>query len=133
MKQKNGLAHTVLATLVAAVLGMTMTATHAKQYYKWVDSKGSTHYTTTPPPKSARSKAKVETYGWGGNSAAAAKPAPVQQPAVAQPSAPTNTAPAPVNNGQNQTPVTNQQKETNTALPMTQNAPANAEQPRLLN
>lgn len=132
MKQKHGLTYTVIATLVTAVLGMTMTTTHAKQYYKWVDSKGSTHYTTTPPPKSARSKAKVETYGWGGNSTSA-KPAPVQQPAVAQPSAPTNTAPVPVNNGQNQAPVANQQKETNTTLPMTQNAPANAEQTRLLN
>ena len=125
MKQKHGLTYTVIATLVTAVLGMTMTTAHAKQYYKWVDSKGSTHYTTTPPPKSARSKAKVETYGWGGNSASA-KPAPVQQPAVAQPSAPTNTAPVPVNNGQNQAPVANQQKE-NVALPMTQNAPTNAE------
>jgi len=36
----------------------------AQDYYKWVDSKGSTHYTKTPPPASAKKKAKVETYGW---------------------------------------------------------------------
>lgn len=35
----------------------------AKEYYKWVDAKGSTHYTTTPPPKSAQKKGKVDTYG----------------------------------------------------------------------
>jgi hypothetical protein len=35
----------------------------AKEYYKWVDAKGSTHYTTTPPPKSAKKKGKVDTYG----------------------------------------------------------------------
>ena len=36
----------------------------AKEYYKWVDSKGSTHYTTTPPPKNAKKQGKAETYGW---------------------------------------------------------------------
>jgi hypothetical protein len=36
----------------------------AQQYYKWVDRKGTTHYTTTPPPKTAKKKGKVETYGW---------------------------------------------------------------------
>nr|WP_086205394.1 DUF4124 domain-containing protein [Acinetobacter sp. ANC 4648] len=35
----------------------------AKQYYKWTDSKGSTHYTNTPPPKNAKSKSKIDTYG----------------------------------------------------------------------
>lgn len=35
----------------------------AKEYYKWVDAKGSTHYTTTPPPKNAQRKGKVNTYG----------------------------------------------------------------------
>ena len=35
----------------------------AKEYYKWVDAKGSTHYTITPPPKSAQKKGKVDTYG----------------------------------------------------------------------
>jgi len=50
---------------MAACLSFSLTATtsFAKEYYKWVDSKGSTHYTTTPPPKSAKKKGKVDTYG----------------------------------------------------------------------
>lgn len=35
----------------------------AQQYYKWMDKNGSTHYTTTPPPKSAKHLNKVSTYG----------------------------------------------------------------------
>ncbi|WP_089605654.1 DUF4124 domain-containing protein [Acinetobacter piscicola] len=126
MKQKHGLTHTVLATLVAATLGMTMTTTHAKQYYKWVDSKGSTHYTTTPPPKNSRSKTKVDTYGWGGNSTPV-KTAPVPvQPVATQPAVP-QTAPQPVANGQNSAPIVDQQKEANAALQNAQKVSSNAE------
>jgi hypothetical protein len=42
---------------------LSSTTGFAKEYYKWVDAKGSTHYTTTPPPKSAQKKGKVDTYG----------------------------------------------------------------------
>lgn len=35
----------------------------AKEYYKWVDAKGSTHYTATPPPKNAKKQSRIETYG----------------------------------------------------------------------
>lgn len=45
------------------ILSLSSTTSFAKEYYKWVDAKGSTHYTTTPPPKSAKKKGKVETYG----------------------------------------------------------------------
>ena len=128
MKQKNGLTHTILATLVTAALSMTMTSTYAKQYYKWVDSKGSTHYTTTPPPKSARSKSKVDTYGWNGNSTAVKT-----APAPAQPVATQPTAPQPVANGQNSAPVVDQQKEANAALQNAQQTPINAEDARKLN
>ena len=38
--------------------------TMANQYYKWVDAKGVTNYTKTPPPKNAKKAGKVETYGW---------------------------------------------------------------------
>lgn len=50
---------------MAACLSFSLSSTtsFAKEYYKWVDAKGSTHYTTTPPPKSAKKKGKVETYG----------------------------------------------------------------------
>ncbi len=50
-------------TLACALIGSSTTL-WAKDYYKWVDANGSTHYTTTPPPKSAKKKGKVETYGW---------------------------------------------------------------------
>lgn len=50
------------------ILSLSSTTSFAKEYYKWVDAKGSTHYTTTPPPKSAKKKGKVETYGATGSS-----------------------------------------------------------------
>jgi hypothetical protein len=46
------------ACLVGMGLAMGSTQSFAKTYYKWVDSQGSTHYTTTPPPKTAKKKAK---------------------------------------------------------------------------
>ena len=45
------------------ILAFTTSPVMAKTYYKWVDSNGSTHYTTTPPPKNAKKKGSVETYG----------------------------------------------------------------------
>jgi len=53
--------------------------TMANQYYKWVDAKGVTHYTKTPPPKNAKKAGKVETYGWK-NSA----PTPPRSAALAE-------------------------------------------------
>lgn len=44
----------------------------AQNFYKWVDAKGSTHYTATPPPNTAKKKGKVATYGWKNSSAAPA-------------------------------------------------------------
>ena len=46
-----------------ASLMLFATQNHAEQYYKWVDSKGSTHYTTTPPPKGSKKQGQVNTYG----------------------------------------------------------------------
>lgn len=37
-------------------------ALQAQPYYKWIDAKGSTHYTLTAPPKGAKKQGKVETY-----------------------------------------------------------------------
>lgn len=99
------------------ILIFATSAVSAKQYYKWVDANGSTHYTTTPPPKTAKKKGKVDTYGWK-NSA----------PTVATPANPTaNSAPAATNTtNQQTTPTTNhpvgnpvmdqQQREANAAL-----------------
>ena len=35
---------------------------HAQNFYKWTDKNGSTHYTRTPPPNSAKKVSKVTTY-----------------------------------------------------------------------
>lgn len=58
--------------LTALALIFTAQSSFAQNFYKWVDAKGSTHYTATPPPKSASKKGKVETYGWKNSSAAPA-------------------------------------------------------------
>ncbi|MGA8882421.1 MAG: DUF4124 domain-containing protein [Acinetobacter sp.] len=56
----------------ALALAMSAQSSFAQNFYKWVDAKGSTHYTAAPPPKSAKKKGQVETYGWKN----AAAPAP---------------------------------------------------------
>lgn len=50
--------------VIFLAISFSSTAVFAKEYYKWVDAKGSTHYTTTPPPQSAKKKGKVDTHGW---------------------------------------------------------------------
>lgn len=84
MKQRQRFAHTVFVSSIFALLSVAgVSASHAKQYYKWVDSKGSTHYTTTPPPKNARSQSKVNTYGYHADSTPT-NPAPTAQPNASQ-------------------------------------------------
>ncbi|WP_411909639.1 DUF4124 domain-containing protein [Acinetobacter towneri] len=105
------------------ILIFATSAVSAKQYYKWVDANGSTHYTTTPPPKTAKKKGKVDTYGWK-NSA----------PTVAIP-ANSTANPAPTATNQQATPTTNhpagnpamdqQQREANAALNQAQQERAN--------
>ena len=48
---------------VGFAFSLSSTTAFAKEYYKWVDAKGSTHYTASPPPKSAQKKGKIATYG----------------------------------------------------------------------
>ena len=105
------------------ILIFATSSVSAKQYYKWVDANGSTHYTTTPPPKTAKKKGKVDTYGWK-NSA----------PTVATPATPA-VNPAPSATNQQATPTTNhpagnpamdqQQREANAALNQAQQERAN--------
>lgn len=84
MKQRQRFAHTVFVSTIFALFSVVGVSTsYAKQYYKWVDSKGSTHYTTTPPPKNARSQSKVNTYGYHGDSRPT-NPAPTAQPNASQ-------------------------------------------------
>ncbi|WP_291360964.1 MULTISPECIES: DUF4124 domain-containing protein [Acinetobacter] len=55
---------TALSFATTFVLGVASSSALAIEYYKWVDAKDVTHYTKTPPPKNAKHKSKVETYGW---------------------------------------------------------------------
>ncbi len=125
MKLNQRLTHTVLASAVFAFLAMGSSTVMAKQYYKWVDSKGSTHYTTTPPPKTARSTAKkIDTYGYQGSSTPVSQPAPQQN-------TPTPNQPPQQNQPQNNNNVSPQQqqneqqhKEANQTLERGANAPS---------
>lgn len=54
---------TSLYAAVATAILVYSSQSQAQQYYKWMDKNGSTHYTTTPPPKSAKHLNKVSTYG----------------------------------------------------------------------
>ncbi|USA47076.1 DUF4124 domain-containing protein [Acinetobacter sp. C26M] len=79
---------TISYFITATTLLLCSSQNYAQQYYKWVDAKGSTHYTTTPPPKGAKRLDKVSTYG---NSHQTANPTTQQgQPAtpVAAPNTP---------------------------------------------
>ena len=65
---------------------------HATSYYKWVDAKGTTHYTKTPPPRGAKQTKTVDTWGWHNS---APTPARVSEE-------PKQADPAPVQNQPNQ-------------------------------
>lgn len=54
---------TSLYTAIATAILVYSSQSQAQQYYKWMDKHGSTHYTTTPPPQSAKHLNKVSTYG----------------------------------------------------------------------
>ena len=111
----------IAACLVGMGLAMSTTQSFAKTYYKWVDNQGSTHYTTTPPPKTAKKKGKVDTYGWKNSPQAASSEAP---PPANMP----NNIPAPPNAVPSTAPAApaieleNQRREANEALERGQQA-----------
>lgn len=49
------------AVLLSAMAMLSMEATAAENYYKWVDRYGTTQYTQTPPPANARQVLKRVT------------------------------------------------------------------------
>lgn len=108
------------------ILIFATSSVSAKQYYKWVDANGSTHYTTTPPPKTAKKKGKVDTYGWK-NSAptiaipanSTANPEPTAANATNQQATPTTNHPA------GNPAMDQQQREANAALNQAQQERAN--------
>lgn len=103
MKINNWIKIITLSTSFTGLVFCSIASSSAKEYYKWVDSKGSTHYTTTPPPKTAKKKGKVDTYGWRASTTTTQSPAPQTQEA---------TTPA---NNQNPS-MDQQQREANEAL-----------------
>ena len=123
MKQFQRFSKTVLVSAFFTIATVATTATQAKQYYKWVDNKGSTHYTTTPPPKNARSKSKVNTYGYQGSATAVAPHNTQNAPQNTQQN---NQQLVPQNNPQtSQTatqPAINQAQNSNHAEPTNQEA-----------
>lgn len=86
-----------------SLFGLNATS-FAKDYYKWVDAQGSTHYTTTPPPKAKgiQNRGKIQTYGANRSVPRAATPDGTQprttEPATKQTSA-THSEPTNVNAG----------------------------------
>lgn len=93
-----------LFSAIIAVCAVSVSSqVSAKEYYKWVDRNGSTHYTTTPPPKNARHQGKIDTYGASRNSSAPAAAAQPESQATAEPTAPP-VVPV-VNNQSNTAPV----------------------------
>lgn len=80
--------------LFGTLLGLSAlsTATFANDtFYKWVDAKGSTHYTQTPPPKGAKSLGTMKTYRDYSLPTQPA-PAPVSQPVAEQSTSPYNSS-----------------------------------------
>lgn len=48
--------------LVSILILFASACIHAQDFYKWVDANGSTHYTSTPPPKNAKRLGSISTY-----------------------------------------------------------------------
>lgn len=117
MKINNWIKIIAFSTSFTGLAFFSIANSSAKEYYKWVDSKGSTHYTTTPPPKTAKKKGKVDTYGWRTGTT------------TTQNSSPQNEASATTTNNQNPS-MDQQQREANEALqrvnPVTDSSPTEA-------
>ena len=105
------------ACLVGMGIAMGSTQSFAKTYYKWVDSQGSTHYTTTPPPKTAKKKGKVDTYGWRNSAPTVATPAnPADNPTSTAANATNQQATPTTNHPAGNPAMDQQQREANDAL-----------------
>ena len=99
------------------ILIFATSSVSAKQYYKWVDANGSTHYTTTPPPKTAKKKGKVDTYGWRNSAPTVATPANSTANPTSTAANATNQQATPTTNHPAGNPVMDQQqREANDAL-----------------
>ncbi len=102
------------ALFVSISFGLMSHQASAQDFYKWTDSNGSTHYTTTPPPKvkGVKQKGKVNTSGWQNNTNNSNRP-----PATSIDSSPTTAAPQP--NAQAPNQPSSSPNTTTTAAPTT--------------
>jgi hypothetical protein len=103
----------IFTTVFMSTLIICSTSTFAKEYYKWVDSKGSTHYTTTPPPKTAKKHGKIDTYGYY-NSTPTPAPAATNTTTQTTQQNQQGTQPAPATTAAQQVPVNNVNQPANT-------------------
>ena len=49
-------------SVITLILSIYPATTYPQDFYKWVDASGSTHYSATPPPSSAKKLGSVSTY-----------------------------------------------------------------------
>lgn len=85
---------TIMHCFIVGAITFASSAVFANNFYKWTDSKGTTHYTKTPPPKNAKQRGTVETYGYqSSNSTPSAQQPPQNNTNVVEPT--TNTATTP--------------------------------------
>lgn len=114
MNNKNLMKKSVLLGATLGLLCSAPSLSFAKEYYKWVDSKGTTHYTTTPPPKSSKSRGKIDTYGYRTSIPATST---AQQNSSNTTSNTSNPAQAPTTSNTPQTQsMDSQQRDANAAL-----------------
>ena len=114
MNNKNLMKKSVLLGATLGLLCSAPSLSFAKEYYKWVDSKGTTHYTTTPPPKSSKSRGKIDTYGYRTSIPATST---AQQNSSNTSSNTSNPAQAPTTSNTPQTQsMDSQQRDANAAL-----------------
>jgi len=106
---------TAFSLSCAVVLSICSTSASAIQYHKWVDAKGVTHYTKTPPPKSAKKATTVDTYGWKNSAPASSRTTETEVQTENTPQEQQQQAPqVPANQDQ-------QQREANEALQQSKN------------
>ncbi|WP_288390012.1 DUF4124 domain-containing protein [uncultured Acinetobacter sp.] len=72
----------MMSLVLLSGFAFTTNTLYAQSYYKWIDARGSTHYTKTPPPKGAKKQGKVDTYS-STSSTSAATSSPASTPAIA--------------------------------------------------
>jgi hypothetical protein len=110
---------TSLYAVATTTLLLCSSQNYAQQYYKWIDANGSTHYTTTPPPKGAKRLDRISTYG---TSTQNTNPPKAQQPQnESQPSSETQSPQSfgqPSTNVASQTPATTAPVQTQTTAPV---------------